>query len=51
MSGGIGRIRLDAAQDYRKLRRDRYGIDKAPLRFNLQLSPSDAEMNRRVNHG
>jgi radical SAM superfamily enzyme YgiQ (UPF0313 family) len=49
MSGGIGRVRLDADGNYRMLRRARYGVDTAPLPLNLELSPSDAEMNRRVN--
>jgi hypothetical protein len=31
MSGGIGRVRLDRATDYARLRRERFDIDLAPL--------------------
>jgi hypothetical protein len=48
MSGGIGRVRRDAVGDYAALRRARYDIELAPLPANLDLSPADAEMNRRV---
>jgi hypothetical protein len=48
MSGGVGRVRLDWAADYAAFRRARYGVDIAPLPMNLELSPIDAEMNRRV---
>ena len=48
MSGGVGRVRRDTAADYRPLRRSRYDIDFAPLPRSLQLSKSDAELNRRV---
>jgi hypothetical protein len=49
MSGGIGRALRDRDTDYRKLRRARYGLDLVPLPQNLNLSPSDEELNRRVN--
>lgn len=42
MSGGVGRIRLDAARDYRQLRTTTYGFDLAPLPRSLP-SPSQAE--------
>lgn len=31
MSGGIGRVRLDRTADYARLRRERFGIELAPL--------------------
>jgi radical SAM superfamily enzyme YgiQ (UPF0313 family) len=48
MSGGIGRVRRDSVADYMHLRRARYDIDLAPLPRGLELSKSDAELNRRV---
>jgi radical SAM superfamily enzyme YgiQ (UPF0313 family) len=48
MSGGVGRIRRDSASDYRRLRRARYDLEMAPLPRSLELSKSDAELNRRV---
>jgi radical SAM family protein len=48
MSGGIGKVHLDSDSDYRDLRRNRYGIDLAPLPKSLGLSKADAELNRRV---
>lgn len=35
MSGGVGRVRLDAAADYADFRKTRYGIDRAPLPVSL----------------
>lgn len=46
MSGGIGRVRLDRAEDYRALRRGTYGVDLAPLPRGLRLSPQDEARNR-----
>jgi radical SAM superfamily enzyme YgiQ (UPF0313 family) len=48
MSGGVGRVRCDAAADYRRLRQTRYDLDLVPLPRGLELSRSDAELNRRV---
>jgi hypothetical protein len=48
MSGGIGRVRIDSAADYRELRRRQFDIDRAPLPKSLELSRADAELNRRV---
>lgn len=48
MSGGIWRVRLDSASDYRKLRRSRFGFDLTPLPQNLELSLADQDLNRRV---
>jgi radical SAM superfamily enzyme YgiQ (UPF0313 family) len=48
MSGGVARVRRDTNRDYRQLRRERYDIDLAPLPRGLELSKSDAELNRRV---
>ena len=48
MSGGISRVRLDSAADYRELRKRQFDIDQAPLPKSLALSPADAELNRRV---
>jgi hypothetical protein len=48
MSGGVSRVRRDTAADYRFLRRSRYDLDLAPLPRSLELSKSDAELNRRV---
>ena len=45
MAGGIWRVRLDSATDYRHLRKERYGYDLVPLPRSLQLSASDAELN------
>ena len=48
MSGGVWRIRLDSAADYRALRRKHFGYDLVPLPKSLALSATDAELNRRV---
>jgi hypothetical protein len=48
MSGGVGRIQLDKASDYRSLRNGFFGCDLIPLPQSLALSPADAELNRRV---
>ena len=41
MSGGFGRLALDSASDYKKLRLFRYGIDLAELPRSIELSTSD----------
>jgi hypothetical protein len=41
MAGGVGRIALDGAGDYRHLRRAVYGFDLAPLPRSLRLSDAD----------
>jgi radical SAM superfamily enzyme YgiQ (UPF0313 family) len=48
MSGGIGRVRVDSLSDYQEFRRNRFGVDLAPLPKSLTLSQADAELNRRV---
>jgi hypothetical protein len=48
MSGGIGKVCVDSDSDYRKLRRERFGVDLVPLPKSLALSKADAELNRRV---
>ncbi|HEY2384180.1 MAG TPA: hypothetical protein VGK48_23650, partial [Terriglobia bacterium] len=48
MSGGVSRVRLDSAEDYREFRRRQYGLDQIPLPNSLELSAPDAELNRRV---
>ena len=47
MAGGVGRVRLDRAEDYAALRRSIYGLDRAPLPQGLSLSKADEESNRR----
>jgi radical SAM superfamily enzyme YgiQ (UPF0313 family) len=42
MSGGIGRVFRDRAEDYRSLRKNRFGFDLVPLPASLRLSPEDA---------
>lgn len=48
MSGGVSRVRLDSSSDYRQFRRSRFGIDLVPLPKSLELSPADADLNRKV---
>jgi radical SAM superfamily enzyme YgiQ (UPF0313 family) len=48
MAGGVSRVRLDSAADYRELRLKQFDIDLAPLPKSLELSKADAELNRRV---
>jgi radical SAM superfamily enzyme YgiQ (UPF0313 family) len=48
MSGGISRVHLDSAADYRNLRKQQFDIDQAPLPKSLELSKADADLNRRV---
>jgi hypothetical protein len=48
MSGGIGRVGLDSASDYREFRRKQFQIDQIPLPKSLELSKADADLNRRV---
>jgi hypothetical protein len=48
MSGGIGPVSTDKAEDYQLLRRGYYGFDLAPLPPSLALSAADAELNRNV---
>jgi hypothetical protein len=46
MAGGVGRIRLDGAEDYRALRWRFFGLDLAALPRSLALSPEDEATNR-----
>ncbi|HEX7251597.1 MAG TPA: radical SAM protein [Thermoanaerobaculia bacterium] len=48
MAGGIQRRRLDRDSDFRSLRRQVFGIDRAPLPDSLPLSAADEETNRRA---
>jgi hypothetical protein len=48
MSGGVGRVRIDSAIDYRELRKKQYGMELIPLPKSLELSKADADLNRRV---
>ena len=49
MSGGVGRVRLDADRDYVALRRRFFGFDLAPLPKSLALPAADEAINRVVN--
>jgi radical SAM superfamily enzyme YgiQ (UPF0313 family) len=44
MSGGIGRVRLDSADDYLRLRQKTFGFALAPLPKSLQSPVSEREM-------
>ena len=46
MSGGSGRVLLDAVSDYAHLRREYYGVDLVPLPRSLHLSAADEALNR-----
>ena len=48
MSGGIGRVRRDRYDDYRNLRRKRFGFDIVPLPESLRLSIEDIELNNQA---
>jgi radical SAM superfamily enzyme YgiQ (UPF0313 family) len=48
MSGGIEPLRLDGQADFLALRRQRYGIELAPLPASLRLSVDDEALNRRA---
>ena len=48
MSGGVIRVGVDSQSDYREFRRNRFGLDMIPLPKSLQLSKTDADLNRRV---
>jgi hypothetical protein len=48
MSGGVGRVRKDSAQDYHELRRKQFGSEHIPLPRSLALAKADADLNRRV---
>jgi len=48
MSGGVGRVNRDSVEDYRELRRQRFGIDRVPLPRSLGLSEADAKLNHRA---
>ena len=41
MSGGMGRVRLDGAADYARLRRSAYDLDLVPLPNSLHLSAQE----------
>jgi hypothetical protein len=46
MSGGIGAVLLDRAEDYRELRSNVFGLEELPLPNSLTLSEKDQEINR-----
>jgi hypothetical protein len=48
MSGGIGQVRRDGDQDYRDLRRKRFGYDLVPLPGCLTLSAEDIALNKQA---
>ena len=48
MSGGVDRLRIDCASDYSAWRKSVYGIDLAPLPYNLTLSSHDENLNRQA---
>ena len=48
MSGGIGRVLVDKAEDYLPLRRRTYDFDLAPLPGCLELSKEDDAINRQA---
>jgi radical SAM superfamily enzyme YgiQ (UPF0313 family) len=48
MSGGVSRVNMDSAEDYRELRRQRFGIDRVPLPRSLGLSETDANLNHHA---
>lgn len=48
MSGGIGRVSCDGDQEYRHLRRKRFGYDLLPLPRGLTLSPEDIALNKKA---
>ena len=45
MSGGIYRVHVDNASDYRELRKKRFGCDLVPLPESLKLSAADHALN------
>lgn len=45
MAGGIWRVRRDSVEDYREMRKQRYGFDLVPLPRSLELSATDVELN------
>jgi radical SAM superfamily enzyme YgiQ (UPF0313 family) len=51
MAGGIRRVRLDHVDRFLGLRRDRFGVDLAPLPSSLELSPADLAINGRAKLG
>jgi hypothetical protein len=48
MSGGISRVQRDSAADYLDFRKKQFRLERIPLPKSLELSPADAELNRRV---
>jgi hypothetical protein len=51
MAGGVGRVRLDRADDYRGLRRRVFGLDLATVPRSLALSAEDEALNRTARLG
>jgi hypothetical protein len=48
MSGGVSRVYLDSAADYREFRKKQFQLEQIPLPKSLELSKADADLNRRV---
>jgi len=48
MSGGVGRVRLDGAQDFLALRKKTFGCELAPLPRSLALPEEEDLANRRI---
>ena len=46
MTGGVGRVRRDRAEDYAALRRRVFGVDRVPLPRSLTLSKADEALNQ-----
>jgi hypothetical protein len=51
MAGGVGRVRLDRADDYRGLRRRVFGLDLAAVPRSLAPSAEDEALNRTARLG
>lgn len=49
MTGGIRRISLDSVREFLPLRKELFGLERAPLPRNLQLPEIDQASNRLVN--
>jgi hypothetical protein len=47
MSGGVWRVVRDGDQEYRQLRRKRFGYDLIPLPGSLKLSAEDIALNKK----
>jgi hypothetical protein len=48
MTGGVGKVKIDAMKDYIDLRRKKYGFELAPMPDCLELSKTDADLNKQA---